>query len=217
MLIGKIVKSNSHVDYVGRVLDKLEADRPPDPDHYRFGQFVSIPPIARASTAQSAPASSNGGGPGGACTTVGIIYNSQLVNPDYERLGPRLSAPVELTTVFSPDLLNEQGILIGVLLVGWEDADAGWRQGIPRPVLPVNSDIIAMSDEDVRAFHVNGGNRLAIHYYPHVMTHARQFGQQLLLSVLDQLEALCGDVSSSEIALLRRTLNWQIVFQNKSL
>jgi hypothetical protein len=74
-----------------------------------------------------------------------------------------------------------------------------------------------MSDEEVRAFHVNGGNRLAIHYYPHVMTHARQFGQQLLLSVLDQLEALCADVSSSEIALLRRTLNWQIVFQNKSL
>jgi len=212
--IGKIVKSNSHVDYVGRVLDKLEAGSPPDPEHYRFGQFVWIPPILRAFATDPG---SNGGASVGACTTVGIIYNSQLVNPDYERLGPRLSAPVELTTVFSPDLLNEQGILIGVLLVGWQDADGGWRQGIPRPVLPVNSEIIAMTDEDVRAFHVNGGERLAIHYYPHVMTHARQFGQQLLLSVLDQLEALCGDVSSSEIALLRRTLNWQIVFQNKSL
>jgi hypothetical protein len=216
MLIGKIVKSNSHVDYVGRVLDKLEADRPPDPGHYRFGQFVSIPPVPRASPTQMSQAPSNGG-PGGARTTVGIIYNSQLVNPDYERLGPRLSAPVELTTVFSPDLLNEQGILIGVLLVGWEDGRGGWQQGIPRPVLPVNSDIVAMSDDQVRAFHVNGGNRLAIHYYPHVMTHARQFAQQLLLSVLDQLEALCGDASTSEIALLRRTLNWQIVFQNKSL
>jgi hypothetical protein len=216
MRIGKIVKSNSHVDYVGRVLDKLEADSPPNPEHYRFGQFVAIPPISRAFSSPADSIGSNGG-PGRACTTVGIIYNSQLVNPDYERLGPRLSAPVELTTVFSPDLLNEQGVLIGVLLVGWEDASGGWRQGIPRPVLPVNSDIIAMSDEEVRAFHVNGGNRLAIHYYPHVMTHARQFGQQLLLSVLDQLQALCGDVSSSEIALLRRTLNWQIVFQNKSL
>jgi len=217
MRIGKIVKSNSHVDYVGRVLDKLEAGSPPDPEHYRFGQFVAIPPIPRAFPTGSAAATANGGGPAGACTTVGIIYNSQLVNPDYERLGPRLSAPVELTTVFSPDLLNEQGILIGVLLVGWQDAGGGWRQGIPRPVLPVNSEIVAMSDEDVRAFHVNGGERLAIHYYPHVMTHARQFGQQLLLAVLDQLDALCADVSSSEIALLRRTLNWQIVFQNKSL
>src|SRR5262249_1409595 len=120
--IGKIVKSNSHVDYVGRVLDKLEAGSPPDPEHYRFGRFVSIPPIPRAFATGAAASSSNGGGPGGGCTTVGIIYNSQLVNPDYERLGPRLSAPVELTTVFSPDLLNEQGILIGVLLVGWQDA-----------------------------------------------------------------------------------------------
>jgi len=217
MRIGKIVKSNSHVDYVGRVLDKLEADRPPDPEHYRFGQFVAIPPIPRAGLSLTAGSNGSGPGPGGACTTIGIIYNSQLVNPDYERLGPRLSAPVELTTVFSPDLLNEQGILIGVLLVGWEDPHGGWRQGIPRPVLPVNSDIISMTDEQVRAFHVDSGDRLAIHYYPHVMTHARQFGQQLLLSVLDQLEALCGDVSGSEIALLRRTLNWQIVFQNKSL
>jgi hypothetical protein len=217
MRIGKIVKSNSHVDYVGRVLDKLEAGRPPSPEHYRFGQFVSIPPMSRASTPQYDPAGSNGRGEAGPGSTVGIIYNSQLVNPDYERLGPRLSAPVELTTVFSPDLLNEQGILIGVLLVGWEDAEGGWQQGIPRPVLPVNSDIIAMTDHQVRDFHVNGGSRLAIHYYPHVMTHARQFGQQLLLSVLDQLEALCGDVSPSEITLLRRTLNWQIVFQNKSL
>ena len=217
MRIGKIVKSNSHVDYVGRVLDKLEAGNPPDPEHYKFGQFVSIPPVPRTFGAGAVAPGPNGDGHGGACTTVGIIYNSQLVNPDYERLGPRLSAPVELTTVFSPDLLNEQGILIGILLVGWQDAAGAWQQGIPRPVLPVNSDIISMSDEQVRAFHVNGGSRLAIHYYPHVMTHARQFGQQLLLSVLDQLETLCSDVSSSEVALLRRTLNWQIVFQNKSL
>ncbi|HKV42831.1 MAG TPA: hypothetical protein VJX67_26770 [Blastocatellia bacterium] len=209
MLIAKVVKSNSHVDYVGRVLDRLDAEEPPLPQDYRFGQFVSIP-------------SGEGGGardgvrpPGSG--TVGIIYNSQLVNPDYERLGPRLSSPIEMNTVFSPDLLNEQGVLIGVLLLGWVGHDATPHQGVPSTVIPVNSEILNMSDGEVRSFHLSPDGRLALHYYPHVMTHARQFAQQLLLAVLDQLEALCGDVSKPEIDLLRRTLNWQLVFQNKSL
>jgi len=137
-------------------------------------------------------------------------------NPNTPGAAATPAAPVKRKSLLSKILLTLV-VLIGVLLVGWQDSCGGWRQGIPRPVLAVNSDIIAMSDEEIRAFHVNGGSRLAIHYYPHVMTHARQFGQQLLLSVLDQLEALCGDVSSSEVALLRRTLNWQLVFQNKSL
>ncbi|HEY6333073.1 MAG TPA: hypothetical protein VI756_27365 [Blastocatellia bacterium] len=208
MLIAKVVKSNSHVDYVGRVLDKLEAEKPPVPDQYRFGQFVSI----------RSAGSTNGGHPDDdSFDSVGIIYNSLLVNPDYDRLGPRLSAPPEITTVFSPDLLNEQGVLIGVLLVGWRDKDGMLHQGIPRTVIPANSDIMTLSEALVRSFHLDKSGKLALHYYPHVMTHAGQFAQQLLLGVLDQLEEVSGDVSVAEVALLRRTLNWQLVFQSKSL
>ena len=41
--IAKIVKSNSHVDYVGRVIDRLDADEPPGVEDYGFAQFVSLP------------------------------------------------------------------------------------------------------------------------------------------------------------------------------
>jgi hypothetical protein len=210
MLIAKIVKSNSHVDYVGRVLDTLDGSPAPEPDHYKFGQFVMIK--------SAAPSGGNSNeGSSGSYHSVGIIYNSQLLNPDYDRLGPRLSSPVEINAVFSPDLLNEQGVLIGVLLVGWQAQDNSWRQGIARTVIPVNSEVTIMPDDQILAFHVPEGGKLALHYYPHVMTHARQFAQQLLLGVLDQLQEVCGDTSGAEIALLRRTLNWQLVFQNKSL
>src|SRR5215211_5364234 len=99
MKIAKIVKSNSHVDYIGRVLDRLDSADPPAPEHYQFGQFVSIPVDISM--------------------VVGIIYNSQLINPEYGRLGPRLSSSADMNAVFSPDLVNEQGVLIGLLLVGW--------------------------------------------------------------------------------------------------
>ncbi len=82
MKIAKIVKSNSHVDYVGRVLDRLDSARPPAPEHYRFGQFISIPTDAE--------------------TMVGIIYNSLLINPDYDRLGPRLSGSADMNFGLQP-------------------------------------------------------------------------------------------------------------------
>ena len=196
MKIAKIIKSNSHVDYIARVLDALDSAEPPAPEHYQFGQFVAIPADSQ--------------------TMVGIIYNSQLINPEYGRLGPRLSSSAEMNAVFSPDLVNEQGVLIGVLLIGWVE-DGAPHQGIPRMVIPVNSEVIAMSEADARAFHTDHRDRLAIRYYSQVITHARQFAPQLLLAALDQPEAIFGDSARSEIAVLRRTLNWQQVFQNKTL
>src|SRR5918993_152329 len=121
--IARIVKSNSHVDYVGRVIDPLDASEPPTAEDYGFAQFVSMPLE----------------GAGG--EVVGVVYDTQLVNPDYGSLGPRLS-PREEIAVLSPDYLNEQGVLVGILLLGWRDAGgAGGRgachHGVPRRVIPV--------------------------------------------------------------------------------
>ncbi|HKP85596.1 MAG TPA: hypothetical protein VJZ26_05850 [Blastocatellia bacterium] len=196
MRIAKIVKSNSHVDYIARVLDPLDSAEPPAAEHYQFGQFVTIPTDSRA--------------------MVGIIYNSQLINPEYGRLGPRLSSSAEMNAVFSPDLVNEQGVLIGLLLVGWVEEGVS-HQVIPRMVIPVNSEVVTMSEREVRVFHTDERDRLALKYYSQVITHARQFAPQLLLAALDQLETIFGEGAKTEIAVLRRTLNWQQVFQSKTL
>jgi hypothetical protein len=197
MKIAKIVKSNSHIDYIGRVLDRLDSAEPPAIEHYRFAQFVVIPSDDS--------------------TTIGILYNSQLINPEYGRLGPRLSGSSSMNSVFSPDLMDEQGVLIGLLLLGWVDEEGNFRQGIPRSIVPVNSEVFTMSDADVKVFHAGREGKLALHYYSQITTHAQRFAPQLLLGILDQLEALFGDSSLAEIRLLRRTLNWQQVFQSKSL
>jgi hypothetical protein len=196
MKIAKIVKSNSHVDYIARALDSLDSADPPAPQHYQFGQFVSIPTDA--------------------AEAIALIYNSQLINPEYGRLGPRLSSSAEMNAVFSPDLVNEQGVLIGLLLIGWIENGVA-HQGIPRKVIPVNSEVATMSDSQVRAFHTDKRDRLALRYYSQVITHAQQFAPQLLLAALDQLESIFRESAATEIAVLRRTLNWQQVFQNKTL
>ena len=69
--IARIVKSNSHVDYVARVIDKLDASAPPRAADYGFAQFVSVPLPEVGDI-------------------VGIIYNTELANPEYGSFGPRL-------------------------------------------------------------------------------------------------------------------------------
>src|SRR5574341_1239653 len=135
MLIAKITKSNSHVDYFARVLDSLETSANLSPSDFQFGQFVKIAV--------------------GQTEVIGVIYNSQLINPEYGNYGPRLSTPAELNVVFSPDYLNEQGVLISILLLGWKDANGNY-QDVPRVVLPINSHVETMSDAEVRAFHYDG-------------------------------------------------------------
>ena len=62
MKIARIVSSNSHIDYVGRVIDDLDVNDPPGADDYGFAQFVGLR---------------------GEEEILGVIYNSLLVNPEY--------------------------------------------------------------------------------------------------------------------------------------
>jgi hypothetical protein len=191
MLIAKITKSNSHVDYFARVLDSLETSINLSPGDFQFGQFVKIKV--------------------GDEEVIGVIYNSQLINPEYGNFGPRLSTPAKLNAVFSPDYLNEQGILISILLLGWKSGDES-RQDTPRVVLPINSHVETMSDDEVRAFHYggrDGGGSLQAHYYSHVMTHAGLFAFQLLSAIADQLERLVDDRDRARLDVLRKTLSWR--------
>jgi hypothetical protein len=191
MLIAKITKSNSHVDYFARVLDSLETSLNLSPADYQFGQFVKIKV--------------------GDEEVIGVIYNSQLINPEYGAYGPRLSTPSRLNTVFSPDYLNEQGVLISILLLGWRNGDES-RQAVPRVVLPINSHVETMSDDEVRAFHYgarDGTGALQAHYYSHVMIHAGLFAFQLLSAIVDQLERLADDQDRARLEVLKKTLAWR--------
>ena len=190
--IAKIVKSNSHVDYVGRVIDRLDAAEPPTPDDYGFAQFVYAPVTEDEEI-------------------VGVIYNTQLANPEYGSFGPRLSSNAELK-VLSPDYLNEQGVLVGILLLGWrERASGGWesRQGVPRRVVPVGQDVYRMGDGEVFDFHSGADGSAQLHYYSQVISHAGPFAVQLLESVIEQLEPACAPEERQRLCVLRKSLAWQ--------
>jgi hypothetical protein len=190
MKIAKIVKSNSHVDYVGRVIDSLDVAEPPSAEDYGFAQFVSLPLENDEEI-------------------VGVIYNSILINPDYANYGPRLSPKPELGG-FSPDYLNEQGLLIGILLLGTSRRKEGKvLHGVPRRVVPAGQDVYKIEPNEVKRFHSDENECLQIHYYSQIVAHAGLFATPLLEAIIEQLSLDCSDDDKKRLGVLKQSLAWQ--------
>ncbi|NNE65449.1 MAG: hypothetical protein HKN33_02700 [Pyrinomonadaceae bacterium] len=190
MKIAKVVSSNSHVEYIARVLDSLDVSDPPVPGSFGFGSFVSI------------------GSEGS--ETIGVVFNSLLLNPEYASFGPRLSSDGELAT-FSPDFLHEQGSLLAILLLGNKEGENdSSKQSIPFPVIPPGSDVSVLEEEDFRGFHTNDEGNVSLKYYSLVLSHAGSFAVPLLETVIEKLSGMCdSEGEKKKLEVLRKSLVWQ--------
>lgn len=188
MNIARIVSSNSHIDYVGRVIDDLDVNDPPGAEDYGFGQFVGLSP--------------------GEEEIVGVIYDSILVNPEYASYGPRLS-PKPDSGHFTPDFINEQGVLLGILLLGTLDREGRISHGVPRRTVPAGQEVVKLDRAHVNRFHTDQNNEMQIHYYSQVVNHAGPFAVSLLESIIDQLTIDCAESDRQRLSVLKQTLGWQ--------
>ncbi len=191
MRIGKIVKSNTHVDYVCQVYGPGEiAGPPPSPEDYALGTFVGIGLSAEASD-----------------YLVGLIYSTILMNPEFGNLGPRLSPPADLE-IFSPDYLREQATLVGIVALG-QVTPGGTYQGVPRLAACVDAEVTTMSADEVRAFHLpQSGEGLSLAYAPLLLAQGDPLIPHLLLNVINRLGDLFPD-QARQLAVLRGNLAWK--------
>jgi hypothetical protein len=188
MNIARIVSSNSHIDYIGRVIDDLDVNDPPGADDYGFGQFVGLSP--------------------GEETVVGVIYDSMLVNPEYASFGPRLS-PKPDSGHFTPDFINEQGVLLGILLLGTLDKGGRVTHGVPRRIVPAGQEVVKLDREYIKRFHMDEKSVMQIHYYSQVVNHAGPIAVSLLESIIDQLTPDCTEADRQRLGVLKQSLGWQ--------
>jgi hypothetical protein len=192
MPIGKIVKSNSHTDYVCQVYGPGEVETPPSSADYAFGTFAHIP---------------LGEGYG---HLVGLIYDTVLLNPDFGNLGPRLSPAPDLA-VFSPDYLAEKVTLVGITAVGTLASDGSATHGVPSLAAQIDALVERMDDDAVRQFHCSpGGNPAGVWlgYAPLLLALGSSLARHLLLRVVDRLTVLFPD-QATHLSVLRGELAWQ--------
>lgn len=192
-LIGKIVRSNFHTDYICQVYGFGEVKAPPTPVDYSFGTFVRIPL----------------GSPEG--ELAGLVYDTVLLNPDFGDLGPRLSPAPDLA-VFSPDYLAEKVTLVGITAVGTLAPDGTATHGVPPLAAQIDALVERMDDEAIRRFHrpVGGSQVVRIGYAPLLLSLSSPLARHLLLNVVDRLMALFPD-QVAQLSVLRGELAWQAV------
>lgn len=194
MRLGKVVKSNSHCDYIVQVDDRMEVRQPPQADDYGFGCFVKLEDEGDRHWA------------------VGIIYNSQLFNPAFLNNGPRLTS--EPDPLFAPDLILETRTLLGVVLIGVMTQQGNLSygiHGIPRVVVPVNTPVCIMSNAEIYRFHMNQSQRPQFCYYSHLLRFGGGFASQLTQQVLKELadSQLFDGSEQRALEILCKELSWK--------
>lgn len=191
MQLGKVVRSNSHCDYVVQLDDAIEVAIPPRPEDYGFGSFVKLETEERH-------------------WAVGLIYNSQLFNPMQFNTGPRLVS--EPDPLFTPDLIRETRTLLWTVLIGTlEKVDQQFygQQGIPRIVVPVNTPVLTMAQEEVYAFHLNRSQQPQFCYYSHLLRSGGSFAGQLIEQILQEISPLFSGVDRRALEILGKELAWK--------
>jgi hypothetical protein len=189
--IGKLVKSNSHTDYVCQVYGPGEIETPSSPTDYAFGTFVRVPLEGTTDN------------------LVGVIYDTVLLNPDFGNLGPRLSPAPDLA-VFSPDYLAEKVTLVGITAVGTLAPDGTATHGVPPLAAQIDALVEWMDDDAVRAFHRESDGGVRLGYAPLLLTLGSPLARHLLLHVVDYLTTLFPD-HAAHLSVLRGELAWQAI------
>jgi hypothetical protein len=195
--LGSIVHSNSHMDYVVELYRERDRDRPPEKEDYQFGQ----PVYAR----QAVDETQYG--------IFGVVYDTQLVDPDQGRSGPRLAA--ERQEMFTPGYVQEKRTLLGVALLGYAPLDGvegGWTVGDPSQDMPpwtldVDDVVWKLSPDGIRAFHLVDGE-LSLGYYQRLLDVAGDFGAEVTIALIDRLRAVT-DVDADVLDVIERNIRWQ--------
>lgn len=191
MQIGRIVKSNSHVDFVCQAWAPSDVDDPPKRTDYSFGTFVSVE-LADAEA-----------------SLIGVVYDTILHDPEFGSGGPRLLAPVD-SEVLTPDRYSETATLVGILALG-SLGPSGATHGVVGTTPAVGARVSVLGVEDLHRFHRPGG-RFAIGYAPHILAHHHPLVGELLLRLASRLSEEFPEESAA-LAVVQSNLSWQLKVQ----
>lgn len=178
LTLGTVAQSHTQMDYLVEVYREQERETPPEKQDYEFGQ-----PVYSTTTVS-----------GDTYAVVGVVYDSQLVDPDQGREGPRLSNPDQ--EMFVPGYVDEKRTLLGVAFLGCAKltphSDSGRYdfakvdQTMPRWTLDIDDPVSKLSPPGFTQFHFPDGT-LSVQYYDRLIATADAFGAEVTLSLLDRL------------------------------
>src|SRR2546430_5802059 len=227
MIIGKIAKSDSHINYVCQIFGPREVEVMPSSPDYAFGRFVRV--AIRAGQDEDPNAVLFGRSQEPVTYAVGVIYDTILVNPQFGALGPRLSNETQVE-LFSPDYISEKAVLIYIMILGimvMRQSPEGVSEvlsvmhGVPLLSLDLGSEIETMTDEEVQEFHFfkdlvadpdSPNPYLHMGYLPHIIAQRNSLLPMVTLRLIDQLEHLFPQ-NLALLSIVKRNSAWRLTVE----
>lgn len=177
--LGRIIQSNSHIDYTAGIYTEHDVDNPPTPEDYEFGQ-----PVLTTTPSEEA-----------VDAAVGVIYNTRLVDPDATSSVPRLASG-EVDETFRPSLVDERTTLVGIALLGTVTVGepgtdtlpelVAVDQSLPQRTLQHQTTVHKCPDNVFRDFHI-WDDDLQMAYYPRLTEIAGPLGAELVDTIISRL------------------------------
>lgn len=225
MSIGKIVKSDSHINYVCRIFGPHEIEAVPGPADFAFGRFVRVGVRSNAADDDQAKLDIFSGRHEPTIYAVGVIYDTILSDPAYGSLGPRLSNETQVE-LFTPDYINEKAVFVHLMVLGLMEQQSthdgqldvtSTMHGVPPLSLELGSEVETMSDEEVRTFHFfrDAGRAdrpepyLHMGYVPHIIAQRSSLLPVVTLTIIDQLERLFPQ-HLALLSIVKRNFAWRL-------
>jgi hypothetical protein len=195
--IGSIVSSNSHLDYVVEVYKERDCERPPELHEREFGQPVFIRKTVD----------------GTEYAVMGVIYNTQLVDPDQGRTGPRLAQDDQAQ--FTPGYIEERTTLAGVALLGTAAiTEAGTIEEpthqMPRWTLEVEDTVFHCPDQTTVSFHTVD-DQVQLAYIDRLLDIAGDLGAEVIVALINRLRGALSDDDPNQRVLdvVEQNVQWQ--------
>jgi hypothetical protein len=185
------------LDYIAEVYKDRDCDRPPKLHEREFGQPVFIKKIVD----------------GTEHAIVGVIYDTQLVDPDQGRTGPRLAQDDQAQ--FTPGYIEERTTLAGIALLGTavvtnDRTLTDPSHQMPRWTLEVDDTVYHCPDPLVESFHrVDGKVQLA--YMDRLVDIAGDFGSEVVVALVDRLRGMLpeDDPNQRVLDVVEQNVQWQ--------
>lgn len=197
LAIGSIVSSNNHIDYTVEIYNETDRNRAPAADECGFGQ-----PVFVKTTIQEVEH-----------VMMGVIYDTQLVDPDQGRSGPRLAQRDQ--PQFTPGYVEERTKFAGVAVLGAARvAEDGTIESpshqMPRWTLAVEDVVEHCPPGVVRSFHTDSDGKLRVEYTDRLLELAGPFGAEVTITLVEQLRDLFpADKSQGILKVIENRLRWQ--------
>lgn len=195
--IGSVVSSNSHLDYVVEVYKERDCDRPPELHEREFGQPVFIKKVVDGTER----------------AIMGVIYDTQLVDPDQGRTGPRLAQDDQAQ--FTPGYIEERTTLAGVALLGTATINEARAienptHRMPRWTLEVDDTVYQCPDQVTVDFHTVE-DQIQLAYLDLLVDIAGDLGAEVVIALIDRLRGMLpeDDPNRRVLDVVEQNVQWQ--------